>query len=417
MIVATCPSCGAQTFKIPNEADLDSIEDCRDPNTSRAHLHEGNDKVHGGIGIKAEIESLVLNFDNDRIIYEWQKLAGRHDEKTVDRHLAAIRYCERTTKGKAFDRFTAEDACRVRDDLKRRAKPDAPDHLSSSSIRHIVSHLRAFFEWLFKQDGFKRLPRDLPDYFQLPKAILAAAVRTKVKEYPTLAEAEDMLRQMPSKSLRDHRARSIFAIAFLGGQRADTIVSLKFEHVDIANGRICQDASALRAKNGKSLNVVWFPIPVLFAEVITAWKELLAARGFRDGDALFPDLKWLERDARASSGDRQPIAVMSTKHAVTDAFVTASRGREMHYTPHSAKHTLAAERDTRQLTRVERKAWSENLGHENEQITETRYGKLTEEQRINALENIGQKGSGEALGLTKEERMKVLSEMTKLLGL
>jgi len=108
-------------------------------------------------------------FLNDRVIYQWQKLAGCYDDKTVDRHLAAIRYCERIAGGKAFDRFTNDDVSNVRDDLKRRAKLDAADHLSSSSIRHIVSHLRAFFEWLIKQDGFKRLPKDLPDYLKLPK--------------------------------------------------------------------------------------------------------------------------------------------------------------------------------------------------------------------------------------------------------
>jgi len=75
-----------------------------------------------------------------------------------------------------------------------------------------VSHLVAFLDWLLKQDGFKRLPRDLAGYLKLPKAILAAAAPVAQKDFPSLKEAEELLKQMPAFSMVDQRARAIFAI-------------------------------------------------------------------------------------------------------------------------------------------------------------------------------------------------------------
>lgn len=42
-------------------------------------------------------------------------------------------------------------------------------------------------------------------------------------------------------------------------------------------------------------------------------------------------------------------------------------GTFIKFTPDSAKHCIGAERDERPLTHLERKAWSENMGHENDQ--------------------------------------------------
>ncbi|CUH18904.1 hypothetical protein JSE7799_00454 [Jannaschia seosinensis] len=125
-----------------------------------------------------------------------------------------------------FDKLSTKKVSRICNDLKRRSSMTAPDHLSySSSIRHTVSHLVAFLGWLQKQDGFRRLPRDLADYLELPKAVTAAAACTSFRDYPTLSEAEALLQAMPARSLKDERAHALFALAFLGALRVDTLVS------------------------------------------------------------------------------------------------------------------------------------------------------------------------------------------------
>ena len=149
-------------------------------------------------------------------------------------------------------------------------------------------------ESLLKQNGCKRLAKDLTGYLKLPKAVLAQSARVKQKQFPSLSETEALLVAMPSRSLHDLRSRAIFALAFLGALRADTLVSLQIKHIDIERRLILQDASVVRAKAGKCLNMFWFPIPVVFETAVVDWVEKLQWLGFESDDALFPDTKNLK---------------------------------------------------------------------------------------------------------------------------
>jgi integrase len=405
IFAARCPECGAEVRKISNEADRSVVEDCRNPNTSRDCLHEDDGSAPGGIGITKTFALDGLHTANDRIIHEWLTYAGQYDVKTVDRHLSAIRYCEKVLAGKSFSKLTREDVAKVRDDLKRRSVSDATDSWSSSSIKHVVSHLSAFFDWLLKQNGFKSLPQDLQGYLRLPKAVLAAATPVQEKDYPSIEEAECLLAKMPSQSLFDQRARAIFAIAFLGSLRADTLISLRIKHVDIDRHLILQDGRKVRAKAGKSIHIYWFPIPSCFGIAITDWVHSLRNLGFTDVDALFPPNDCIKHRPMTLGANRKPVAVMSTTYAVTAAFAVACRDQAVKFTPHSAKDCISAERDKRPLTQLQRKAWSENMGHENEQITERHYGKLTNEQRFEVLEQISANPRLDVVQLSDDEKI------------
>lgn len=39
----------------------------------------------------------------------------------------------------------------------------------------VGAHLVAFFDWLLKQDGYRRLPGDFAGYLKLPKSVVARA--------------------------------------------------------------------------------------------------------------------------------------------------------------------------------------------------------------------------------------------------
>ncbi len=410
MYIAACPDCKSWIYKLSNAADRDIIEDCRNPSSSRQRLHEEKDQIPDGIWIEAGVHLPKLNLANDRTIYEWLTYAGRYDEKTVDAHLAAIRYCEAICGGKRFDHYTVEDAARVRDDLKRRVRKDQDDSLSTSTVKHTASHLISFFEWCLKKDKFARLPKDLPAYFQLPKAALASATASAPRPFPTIDEAENKLLEMPSVSLLDRRARAIFAIAFLGALRADTIISLRLKHVDVAGRWIIQDGTTLRSKNGKSDNITWFPIPQSFADEVVRWCETLRALAYRDEDALFPSADNLFVHGLTVAHDRKPIPVMLTKHAVSEAFAIACRNGPNTYSPHSAKHTIGALRDEKHLTHYQRRAWSENMGHESERTTETHYAKLTDVQRAQALTSTAQTSVDLAMNLSEDQKAALVDE-------
>jgi integrase len=416
MYIAVCPDCENSLYKLSNAADRDIVLDCRNPNSSRQRLHEEKDQIPGSIGIEAAVLVPKLYLANDRTIYKWQTYAGRFDEKTVDSHLAAIRYCEELCGGKRFEHYTVEDAARVRDDLKRRVRKDQDDNLSTSTVKHRASHLVSFFEWCLKQDGFSRLPKDLPAYFQLPKAAFASAPMRAVRAFPTIDEAQILLLAMPSASLYDRRARAIFAIAFLGALRADTVISLRLKHVDLAGQRIIQDGTTLRSKNGKSANISWFPIPPVFAEEVVRWCKTLHELNYRDEDALFPSTENLFGHGLSAAPERKPIPVMLTKHAVSKAFAIACRNGSNNYSPHSAKHTIGSLRDEKHLTHAQRRAWSENMGHESERITETHYAKFSDAQRAEALASIAQ-GSGPIVNsLSDEQKVALWDDLIELLN-
>ena len=296
--------------------------------------------------------------------------------------------------------------------MKRRAGIDAVDSLSASSIKHLVSHIAAFFNWLLKQDGYRRLPKDFAGYLKLPKAVLAQSAPVKRKECPSLEQAEELLREMPTKSLVDRRARALFALAFLGALRADTLVSLRIKHIDQERRLILQDGKVVRAKAGKSLNVYWFQIPSVFEEAVLDWIDRLHGLGFTREDALFPDAKYLKHRFRHIGSHRKPVPVMSTTHVVTEAFSIACRHFDAKYTPHAAKHTIGAERDLRPLTREERKAWSLNMGHESEQVTEFHYGRMSEDHRLEVLENIGGDSSEDLL---ESVRLELYSQISNVI--
>ena len=412
MLRAACPLCSSKVNKLTTETDCDSIQDCRNPNIPTDCCREEKMGLSGGIGINEGYQSSTYSSQNDRIIHSWQKYAGRYDEKTIVKHLAAIRYFENFHSGKSFSKLRVDDFASIRDDLKRRANLTSDDRMSASSIKHTISYLGSFFDWLIGQEGFRRLPRDFRGYLAVPKAVIAKSAQTKQKDFPSIEEAEQLLLDMPSNSLVEMRSRAIFALAFLGALRADTLASLLLRHIQIERRLIIQDGQASRAKAGKSITIYWFPIPKTFEATVVEWVQRLRMLGFGDEDALFPDTKWLKHKINPA----KQIPVMSTKHAVTDAFKVACNNLTAPYTPHAAKHTIGAERDARPLTHQERKAWSLNMGHETEQVTERHYGTMPEDQRFEVLENIGGDRTSDINLLTDDAKIALFDAVLGIYG-
>jgi len=157
-------------------------------------------------------------------------------------------------------------------------------------------------------------------------------------------------------------------------------------------------------------------IPESFEMAIVKWLEKLQWLGFTGADALFPDTKYLKPRFALSGRKMGPVPVMSTTHAVTDAFSIASRNSGTKYTPHSAKHTIGAERDIRALTHEERKAWSFNMGHESKLTTERHYGTLTDDRRFEVLESIGRKKTIDPSRLSESEKAKMFDTIWETLN-
>jgi len=210
--------------------------------------------------------------------------------------------------------------------------------LSRSTIRHRASHLGKFFGWLRLQEGYRRLSAGIPEYFALPKNIGAKNLAHGPKPYPTMEEAVAMVSGMPGNTISERRDRAMVAFTFVTGLRSGALTSLRLKHFDTIAKEVVQDGNEMRAKNGKSFRVFWFPRTEEFQSFFHDWVTELQAMGFEAGDAVFPAREHLTRQA---SGHNQ-ITPMRTDGALSSAFATASRRLGKEFSPHSARHSLAA---------------------------------------------------------------------------
>lgn len=363
MARARCPNCGMQTSKL---------------------LSAG-----GGVGNKPVVTEAIVHTANDRIIHSWQIYAGRYDPKTIDAHLHSIREFERFVNGKRLDTVTWKEAAAYRDSLVERSRlPRADGGLSNSTVRHRASQISAFFTWLLKQDGDGRLNQNIPDNFKLSNAQMAQALTRDARGYPTGDEVQAMVEGMQTGHLRERRDRAIVATAFAFGIRADALISLRIKLVDLEHQEIRHDASEIRAKNGKSFVIYLFPKSSRLFAILKEWIAELLELGLCGDDALFPSDNDLKAPRRTDSAERISIDPMKTAGAVATAFVAANRTIGICYTPHSARHYLAALGRSLCLTSAQKEAWSKNLGHEKQQTTERYYGKMKDTERREEIDAL-----------------------------
>lgn len=138
-----------------------------------------------------------------------------------------------------------------------------------------------------------------------------------------------------------------------------------------------QDASDMEAKNSKSYRVRWFPRTENFQEIFLEWIEELKVLGFCRRDGVFP----ASGDLRKRPADLECVVEpIQTARPLQAAFASASAAIEKPCTPHSVRHTLKSLGGRICRTQDERKAWSMHLGHDDDQITERHYGKMSQEQ-------------------------------------
>lgn len=389
MAQGCCTDCGGPIRKILSETECDAFRNGHNPNTTKDIRDELDRSNSGGIGISGDFTSELLS-NNDRIIYEWQKWAGRFADQTKSAHLAAVRDFEHHTAGKDFQKISTHDVSAYRNELLRRAALGKSEGgMSRSTVRHRVSHLSAFFTWLGKQAGHRHLV-SLEGWFDLPKGLRAISDEKGPKPFPTLEEAALAMSSMPTGTPKDRRDRALFATAFVSGLREQALVTLSRRHIDTYERTVTQQADVMRAKNGKSYVAEWFPRTEAFQAVLLAWLEEVDALGMQGNDALFPGNADLMRLGHISNLTRAALQPMKTASAVDAAFKVAWRHANISYTPHSARHTLAKLGEEICTTPKERKAWSMNLGHATESITVQHYGKMTRQEQADVFETFDQ---------------------------
>lgn len=102
------------------------------------------------------------NIENELVKREylaWLKNAETREAATVDSAVAAIHAFEAFNKYGSFKRFRHEQAVSFKSHLAGQTNPRTGKLLSKATLRARLMALKAFFEWLSREPGYKKTVR------------------------------------------------------------------------------------------------------------------------------------------------------------------------------------------------------------------------------------------------------------------
>ncbi len=305
--------------------------------------------------------------------------AKRYSTKTTDQVAAAIALFETSTKWKDFAAFHIEQARAFKRQQYEAINAKTGKPLAKATIHSRLMHLKAFFHWLAGQQGYKsRISYSDSDYFNPSANDARIATAKREQPAPTLDQIDSVLKAMPSRTLLERRDRALIAFTILTGARDDAIASMSLKHIDLATGKIAQDAREVRTKNRKTFPTWFFPVGEDKRRIIEEWIEVLRIDClFGPDDPLFPATEMGLVDGKfAAVGISR--AHWKNANAIRRIFKEAFAAVGLPYfNPHTFRNTLAQLGEQVCRTPEEFKAWSQNLGHERVLTTFMSYGDVT----------------------------------------
>lgn len=329
-----------------------------------------------------------MQTENAWALYHYQqhmKEAKGLDAKTIDARLRHVRHFEAALQGRLFRNITRNDISRYKSGLIEPdcAKAQNSDKKAAATVVQICRNLKYFLNWLLNQKSYRSMDRTLPDYCEPPRRQVALARAKREKHVPTIGEILTLLSSMPTMTTCQRRDRAVVAFLVLTGVRDGALVSLRLKHIDLEERRVFQDANEVNTKASKTIPVFWFPVDEAFQKIVTDWVLERRAVAVSEEEPLFP------RSPSALPGHRPEDWFWTTAAPVRKILKTATKRAGMTYfVPHSIRSTLARQFDQISRTWEERKALSQNLGHEHIRTTEEHYGKLDLERQRELIEGL-----------------------------
>ena len=335
------------------------------------------------------------NADNERVKHQYLmylKEAKRLSESSIDTAMAAIGRFEAYSGHREFKKFHIHQAVAFKRKLSEEVSPRTGERLSSATILATLNALRAFFQWLAMQPGYRsRITHPDADYFALSERETRIARTTLERPVPTIEQILHVLRLMPIETEIELRNRGIIAFTLLTGARDGAVASLKLKHIDIEQRKIVQDAREVRTKFAKSFETWFFPVGDEVYSIVAGWVRLLRKEKlFGSDDPLFPATRvGLNRDhhyqadglSREHWSNATPI-----RQIFKQAFVAAGLP---YANPHTFRKTLAQLGERLCHTPEEFKAWSQNLGHEQVLTTFSSYGHVRSDRQAELIRSLG----------------------------
>ncbi|MEO6093441.1 MAG: site-specific integrase [Novosphingobium sp.] len=335
------------------------------------------------------------NLANARIkrdYFQYLKEAKRRSEASIDAVAKALDRFEQSNGHKDFRNFHKQQAVAFKRKLDDQRAVRSGQPLSRATVNSTLSALRSFFVWLAGQPGYKsRLSYADADYFNLAETEVRIAKAARHKPFPTLEQVHHVLSAMPAATDIELRNRALIAFALLTGARDGALSSFRLKHVDLAQGRVDQDARDVRTKASKTFSTWFFPVGGDALRIVEDWcQHLRTALLWGDDDALFP----ATQVGLAEGGGFTPIGLRRegwrdagpVRKIFQNAFAAAGLP---YFNPHSFRDTLVQHGERSCPTIEAFKAWSQNLGHERVMTTLTSYGTVAPHRQAELIRGMG----------------------------
>lgn len=343
------------------------------------------------------------NAANERIkrhYFRFLSEAKGRDAATIDRAAKSIGRFEASTGYKDFKRFHREQAISFKKQLGQCNGKRSGEPLSKATILSCLRDLKAFFEWLAREPGYRsKIQFADADYFNLGEKDVAIARAKREKRAPTLDQVRHVLTHTPSDTVLQRRDRAIIAFAAITGARVMALTTFRLGHVDIDAGHVDQDARTVATKFGKTFRTVFMPVCDEATQIVSAWvRELREQHLFGPDDPLFPSTAM----GLSENGGFEPEGI--TRHGwassgpIREIFRRAFESAGLPYfNPHSFRDMLVRYAMSLDTTPEEMKAWSQNLGHSDVLTTFTSYGAVPMHRQAELIRNGGHRHANDPL--------------------
>jgi len=335
-----------------------------------------------------------------REFYDWLKSKGFF-ANTIQCYKKAIWLWEDFSNKNDFGSFNKTKAGEFIDWLKNKNKINSQNKVSISYCYDNIRHLKTFFDWLSKQPNYKsKINQTAVDFLTLSKKEVREARQSKSVKFPTLEMIKQVIENLKGKTEIEMRDRALFALAFLTGARISAIRTLPMESFDRKELVLNQDP-ALKVQTKFSKKITSVLVPFGYKESINyfvEWFDYLQVKGFKSNEPIFPATK--------IENGKDNISYYSTGEVSTNFFKDSGSLRKIfekrfkqagleYYHPHTFRHSWVKEMTKLPLTEEEKKAISQNLGHEDVATTFSNYGsygKMDESRQIELMRTIDFEG-------------------------
>lgn len=330
-----------------------------------------------------------------RDFFAFLKNSEQFSESSVLAFEKALLFWEDFTEVDDFLNFDDKQAIAFRDWLKTKNKKGSKGSISLSYCYDTLRRLRRFFTWLSQQPKSKINVTHI-GFLNLSRKESRIATSVRKVEVPALEEVICVLEGINGKTEVEKRDKALIAFTLLTGARISAIVSLRMNNFDRRRMVVDQDPSTgVKTKFSKHITTVLFPLPDKRPlQYFLEWFDYLdQVRNFSPNEPLFPATKLEKGEESISYYNSGKVESSFWSNASPARKIFEKRFKAVdipYYHPHTFRHLITKEFLKARLSEEEKKAISQNLGHEDVSTTfgSYGYGQLPADRQVDVVNSI-----------------------------